>query len=148
MCALSWPAAAAGNYAYASKPDVKRDVSVAPGGVYLWRQIAALSSSVDYAWARRAWASPKLFFFSAWIADGRLISVPAYLRSGLPTFRLTNVPAYLHVTSWSSYLASLIVHLQFKWNIYLSLLCDWIFLCLQNHFSFPFFQVCSWSMWY
>ncbi len=31
-----------------------------------------------------------------------------------------------------------IVHHQFKRNIYLSLLCDWIFLCLQNYFSFPF----------
>jgi hypothetical protein len=60
--------------------------------------------------------------------------MPAYLRSGLPTFRLTNVPAYLHVISCSTYLA--FVHHQFKRNIYLSLLCDWIFLCLQNHFSF------------
>jgi hypothetical protein len=62
------------------------------------------------------------------------LTVPAYLRSGLPTFRLTNVPAYLHVISWSTYLA--FVHHQFKRNIYFSLLCDWIFLCLQNHFSF------------
>ncbi len=60
--------------------------------------------------------------------------MPAYLRSGLPTFRLTNVPAYLHVISCPTYLA--FVHHQFKRNIYLSLLCDWIFLCLQNHFPF------------
>ncbi len=63
------------------------------------------------------------------------------LRSGLLTFRLSYVPAFLRSglptpTSQPTYLASLIVHHQFKRNIYLSLLCDWIFLCLQNHFSF------------
>ncbi len=50
--------------------------------------------------------------------------------------RLSYVPAYLYVNCFSTYLASLIVHHQFKRNICLSLLCDWIFLCLQNHFSF------------
>jgi hypothetical protein len=65
---------------------------------------------------------------------------------GLPTFRLTfrltYIPAYLHVISCSTYLAFfviavviVIVHHQFKRNTYLSLLCDWIFLYLQNHFS-------------
>ncbi len=49
MWILSWSAAAAGNYAYAFKLDVKRDVSVAPGGVYLWRQICRSYHPVDYA---------------------------------------------------------------------------------------------------
>jgi hypothetical protein len=58
------------------------------------------------------------------------------------TFRLTYVPAYLYVTAsqpiWLTaiIIVIVIVHHQFKRNIYLSLLCDWIFLCLQNHFSF------------
>ncbi len=66
--------------------------------------------------------------------------------SGFPTFRLTYVPAYLYATAsqpiWLTAVVIAIVivnvHHQFKRNIYLSLLCDWIFLCLQNYFSFPF----------
>ncbi len=53
-------------YAYASSLDVKRDISVAPGGVL------SLTSNLPLQYAatlttprvRRAWASPK-FFFSA-----------------------------------------------------------------------------------
>ncbi len=47
---LSWPTAAAGNYAYALRLDVKRDVSVAPGGVCFFTSNPPLSSCfVDYA---------------------------------------------------------------------------------------------------
>ncbi len=92
--------------------------------------------------ARRAWASPKFFLLRL---NRRRT---AYFCAGLPTFRLTDVPAYQRSGLPTRHqlfilLGFLIVHLQFKRNIYLSLLCDWIFLCLQNHFSFPFFQVCS-----
>jgi hypothetical protein len=38
----------------------------------------------------------------------------------------------------SSIIVIVAVHLLFKWNIYLSLLCDWILFFLQNYFSFPF----------
>ncbi len=66
-----------------------------------------------------------------------LICVLAYLCSGLPMFRLAYTssaaqPTWLSVVS----IVIVIVHHQFKQNIYFSLLCDWIFLCLQNHFSF------------
>jgi hypothetical protein len=68
----------------------------------------------------------------------------AYLCSGFPMFRLAYVPAYLYATAsqpiWLTavVIVIVIVHHQFKRNIYLSLLCDWIFLCLQNYFYFPF----------
>ncbi len=89
MWILSWSAAAAGYYTYAFWLDVKRDVSVAPGGVYFWRQICRFHHPMlTTPRGHQAWASPK-FFFSAWITDGRLTYVPAYvpayLRSGLPT---------------------------------------------------------------
>ncbi len=82
----------------------------------------------------------------------RLTYVPAYLRSGLPMFRPTYIYATASQPIWLTAvviaiviaiaitiaIAIVIVHHQFKRNIYLSLLCDWIFLCLQNYFSFPF----------
>jgi hypothetical protein len=45
------PSAAAGNYAYAFRLDIKRDVSVAPGGILSLTLNLPLSSScsVDYA---------------------------------------------------------------------------------------------------
>jgi hypothetical protein len=69
----------------------RRDVSTAPGGgLPLTSKLLVSYRSVLLTTPRGhwAWASPK-FFFSARIADGRLTYVPAYLRSGLPTFRLT-----------------------------------------------------------
>ncbi len=71
----------------------------------------------------------------------RLTYVPAYLCSGLPTFRLAYTssaaqPTWLSVVS--IVIVIVIVHHQFKRNIYLSLLCDWIFLCLQHYFFFLF----------
>jgi hypothetical protein len=74
----------------------------------------------------------------------RLTYVPAYLRSGLPMFR----PTYKYTASRQFWLAAVAivivaVHLLFKWNIYLSLLCDWIIFFLQNYFFFSFFQACS-----
>jgi hypothetical protein len=139
MLILSWSSAAAGNYAYAFRLDVKRDVSVAPGGVLSLTSNLPLSiyCYVDYASGAPGLGLAKIFSSPPESpTDGlftcRLTYVPAYLRSGLPTFRLTNVPAYLHVISCPTYLA--FVHHQFKRNIYLSLLCDWNF--LQNHFSF------------
>jgi hypothetical protein len=70
----------------------------------------------------------------------RLTYVPAYLRSGLPMFRPTYIYATASQPIWLTavVITIVIVHHQFKRNIYLSLLCDWIFLCLQNYFSFPF----------
>ena len=134
----SWSAAAAGNYAYALCLDVKRDVSVAPGGVLSLTSNLPLqyTATLTTPRVRRAWASPK-FFFLLRLNRQRM----TYLRAGFPTFRLTYVPAYQRsglptYHQLPSYLASLIVHLQFKRNTYLSLLCDWIFLCLQNYFSF------------
>jgi hypothetical protein len=67
----------------------------------------------------------------------RLTYVPAFLRSGFPMFR----PTYMSTASqpvWSAAIVIVIVavHLLFKWNIYLSLLCDWIIFFLQNYFSF------------
>jgi hypothetical protein len=69
---------------------------------------------------------------------------------GLLTFRLTSIAFKL--TNWlphrrrhrhrhrhqSSIIIIFPVHLLFKWNIYLSLLCDWILFFLQIHFSFSF----------
>ena len=65
MCALSWSAAAAGNYAYA--PNWTSNVT-SP-----WRPEAFTSDvklplflrPLTTPRARQAWASPKLFFFSA-----------------------------------------------------------------------------------
>ncbi len=62
----------------------------------------------------------------------RLSYVPAYLRSGLPTynsFDLSGLPPLFVIVI-------VIVHHQFKRNIYLSLLCDWNFLCLKIIFLF------------
>jgi hypothetical protein len=50
-------------------------------------------------------------------------------------FRLTYTSLAAQPT-WLLLVIIAIVHHQFKRNIYLSLLCDWNFLCLQNHFSF------------
>ncbi len=44
---------------------------------------------------------------------------------------LTNIVVFVIVV-----FVIVVVHHQFKRNSYLSLFCDWIFLCLQNHFSF------------
>jgi hypothetical protein len=69
--------------------------------------------------------------------DGLPSYVPACLRSSLPMFR----PTYTSTASSSFWIAAVVividaVHLLFKWNIYLSLLCDWIIFFLQNYFSF------------
>jgi hypothetical protein len=92
----------------------------------------------------QAWASPKFSSPPESPMDGfptfQLTYVPAYLRSGLPTFRLTYTSSAAHIFFiLTAIIAAIaIVHPLFKRNIYLSLLCDWIFLCLQNHFSFSF----------
>jgi hypothetical protein len=102
--------------------DVRCDFSAAPGGVFLSDvKTACFCSAVGYASGTLGLGLAQIFF-TAWIADGRL----------------TYVPAYLHVNSYSTYLAYLphrhqhrhrhhssiivivAVHLLFKWNIYLS----------------------------
>ncbi len=138
---ISRPTAAAGNYAYVTDLDVRHDISVAPGGVLsLTSKLLALLSSS--CWQRLGDATvslglAKIFLFSAWIADGR----PAYLLLLLPLYVIHS--HYLSGSSPSSLPSSIVVIIaivivdpQFKRNIYLSLLCDWIFLYLQNHFYF------------
>ncbi len=95
----------------------------------------------------------RLTYILAYLRSGlptfRLTYVPAYLRSGLPTFRLTYVPAYLRSglpirqqllnlsgLPPSSSPSSSSITSSSGTSIFL-FLCDWIFLYLQNNFSFP-----------
>jgi hypothetical protein len=112
--------------------DVRCDVSVAPGGVLYLTSNSLFFSSYCWLCSRDTRPGPRL---NSLLHLNRRWT--AYLRSGLPTFR----PTYTTTASHSTWLPVIvigivIVHHQFKRNIYLSLLCAWIFLCLQNHFSF------------
>jgi hypothetical protein len=87
--------------------DVKRDVSVAPGGVFSLTSDLPLSIYVlyvDYASGAPGLGLAKIFSSPPESpTDGvyitcRPIYVPAYLRSGLPTFRLTYMSAAAHPT--------------------------------------------------
>jgi hypothetical protein len=111
--------AAAGDYAYAYvnlRLLGEIDVAVAPGG----RQHRAFFSTFYlffftflswghwrlWTWLLNSYSSPPESPMDG-LPTFRLTCVPAYLRSGLPTFRLTYVPAYLHLNSLSTYLAYL-----------------------------------------
>ncbi len=87
--------------------DVKRDVSVAPGGVFSLTFALPLSIYVlyvDYASGApglglaKISSSPPESPTDGLYITCRLIYVPAYLRSGLPTFRLTYMPSAAHPT--------------------------------------------------
>jgi hypothetical protein len=75
--------------------DVRHDVSAAPGGgLPLTSNPLASNHPVDYASGTLGLGLAYIFCLRL-NADGRLTYVPAYLHSGLLTFRLTYIPAYL-----------------------------------------------------
>ncbi len=105
-----------------------------PEAFSFWRQNCLLSSS---CWLRLGDTRPgPRQNFSLLRLNHRWTSCLPYAAADLRRLSSWLTGIIFILTAVIIIIAIVIVRPLFKWNIYLSLLCDWIFLYLQNHFSF------------